>query len=237
MTTILLKLSGPLQSYGNDSHFETRQTARYPTKSAIIGMIAASMGLNRNQDQEVQELNEIDLAVRVDQSGELLRDFHMAHAIKKDGKPKRAYVTNRYYLQDAVFVVAISANDVLIKEITKALKSPYFQPFMGRRSLPLMSDFFLKVVDQKPIVALQNLPWQASNWYQKKNKTITRLDVYADADLLNCDSYVMSRERVLSFSQQKREHGFRPVKHSYVSVIKRESATDHDIFSVIEGVL
>lgn len=237
MTTILLKLSGPLQSYGNDSHFETRQTCRYPTKSAVIGMIAASMGLKRNQDQEIQALNEIDLAVRVDQSGELLRDFHMAHAIKPDGKPKRAYVTNRYYLQDAVFVVAISANDVLLEEITEALKSPYFQPFMGRRSLPLMSDFFLKVVEDKPIAALQNLPWQAADWYQKKNKTVTRLEIYADADLLNVDSYIMSREHVLSFSQQKREHSFRPIKRSYVPVIKKESATEHDIFSAIEGVL
>ena len=60
MTTILLKLAGPLQSYGVDSHFETRQTQRYPSKSAMIGIIAASLGLHRDQDDEIQVLNQLD---------------------------------------------------------------------------------------------------------------------------------------------------------------------------------
>ncbi|GAX46541.1 type I-E CRISPR-associated protein Cas5/CasD [Pseudolactococcus reticulitermitis] len=237
MTTILLKLAGPLQAYGIDSHFETRQTQRYPSKSAIIGIIAASLGFRRNQDDEIQMLNQLDFVVRVDQPGELLRDFHTAHAIKKDGSPNRTYVSHRYYLQDAVFIIAISGEETVIQKVAKALKSPYFQPFMGRRSLPLNSDFFMCEVDETPITVLKNLEWQAAKWYQKKNKNVSQLDLYADANLLDSGEILMPRDRVISFSQEKRQHGFRPIKHIRISVIKKEIATTHDVFSAIEGGL
>lgn len=235
MTTLLLKLAGPLQSYGTDSHFETRQTGRYPSKSAVIGMISASMGLKRHQDKEIQALNQLDFAVRVDQPGKILRDFHTAHALKKDGKVNRTYVTNRYYLEDAVFVVALSGSESLMQEVSRAIKSPYFQPFMGRRALPLTSDFFIEEVEEKPILALTNLVWQAAKWYQKKNANLSKLDIYADADLLSNGSSLMTREHVVSFSQQKRQYGFRPVKHTSIAVRKEDLLQSHDIFSALGG--
>ncbi|MFB0972276.1 MAG: CRISPR-associated protein Cas5, partial [Neofamilia sp.] len=63
MKTILLKFAGPLQSWGTDSHFETRKTDFYPSKSAIIGIIAASFGYERDDNEKIQELNELDFAV------------------------------------------------------------------------------------------------------------------------------------------------------------------------------
>lgn len=45
--TILLKLAGPLQSWGTSSHFETRATDRYPSKSAVLGILAASFRLHQ----------------------------------------------------------------------------------------------------------------------------------------------------------------------------------------------
>jgi CRISPR system Cascade subunit CasD len=235
MTTILLKLAGPLQSYGINSHFETRQTGRYPSKSAVIGMIASSLGYRRGQDDNIRELNQLDFAVRIDQPGELLRDFHTAHTIKKDGSSDRTYVTNRYYLQDSVFVVAISGDELRIQEISKALQAPYFQPFMGRRSLPLASDFFIGKVAGAPIEALEQLEWQAAEWYQKKNREITQVDIYADADLLDRGENLMPRDRVISFSQQKRQHAFRPVKHDAAFVVKKSFVTEHDVFSAVGG--
>ena len=58
MKTILLKFAGPLQSWGTDSNFETRYTDLHPSKSAVIGMIAASMGYRRHEDTKIQRLNE-----------------------------------------------------------------------------------------------------------------------------------------------------------------------------------
>jgi CRISPR system Cascade subunit CasD len=241
MTTILLKLAGPLQSYGIDSHFETRQTQRYPSKSAVIGIIAASLGLRRDQDDCIQKLNQLSFAIRIDQPGEMLRDYHIAKSTKR----KDPYVTNRYYLQDAVFVVAISGDKLLMQRISEALKSPYFQPFMGRRSLPLVNDFFCGEFEGSPITELQKLEWQSAEWYQKKNSKISKLDIYADADLFdaaNADlpdtaESLMARDRVISFSQLKRQHGFRPLRHAYIPVVKEEKDTTHDAFSNIKGEL
>ena len=63
MKTILLKLSGPMQSWGSDSHFNQRYTHYHPSKSAIVGIMAASLGY-RKSDDRIKELNEVDFAVQ-----------------------------------------------------------------------------------------------------------------------------------------------------------------------------
>lgn len=53
MKTILLKFAGPLQSWGTSSHFETRHTDFYPSKSSVIGLIASSLGYRRDDDEKL----------------------------------------------------------------------------------------------------------------------------------------------------------------------------------------
>lgn len=196
-----------MQSWGTSSHFETRITDYYPSKSAVIGVIAASFGYSRDEDKKIEKLNELDFAVRVDQVGLLKKDYHIASKYKNDGSFERNYVTNRYYLEDAVFVVAISSKDEdWIKEIYAAIKNPYFQPFMGRRSCPVQPDFIIDVVEMGAIEALENLEWQASDWYKKRNQNYVA-DIYADKDLLPESGYTMRNDRVISFSQKERKFG------------------------------
>ena len=78
MKTILLKFAGSMQSWGTDSHFETRHTDLYPSKSGVLGLVAAALGWRRN-DERIEELNRICFAVRVDQPGTMLMDYHVAH--------------------------------------------------------------------------------------------------------------------------------------------------------------
>ena len=85
MGTLLLRLAAPLQSWGEDSKFETRRTRREPTKSGVIGLLAAALG--RRRYEPLDDLRGLRFAVRVDQEGELLRDFHTAR------NEKTAYVT------------------------------------------------------------------------------------------------------------------------------------------------
>jgi CRISPR system Cascade subunit CasD len=70
-----------MQSWGSDSNFEFRRTNREPTKSGVIGMIAASMG--RRRDESLDDLASLRFGVRVDQPGRVERDFHMVHKDKK----------------------------------------------------------------------------------------------------------------------------------------------------------
>ncbi len=207
MKTILLKLKGPMQSWGTSSHFETRNTDYYPSKSAVIGIIAASFGYRRDQEQKIKELNELDFALRVDQPGTLLRDYHIAQKYKKTGEFERTYVTNRYYMEDAVFVAAIShANDQQVEEIYEALQHPYFSPFMGRRSCPVPLDFIIKITEEDAITALENLEWQAAEWYKKKYADY-RAEIYADKALLPQGIATMRKDYVISFSQKERKFG------------------------------
>ena len=236
MKTILLKFAGPLQSWGTSSHFETRHTDFYPSKSAVIGVIAASLGYRRNEDEKIRKLNELDFAVRVDQQGNLLRDWHNA----KSDKRKDPYTTNRYYLEDAVFVVAIShQNHAFMKMIEDGLRSPYFQSFMGRRACPLPVDFIIQVTNDSALDSLKQLDWQASAWYMKRESSDNwiSLEIYTASYLTGKESYQLRQDKVLSFSQKERKFGFRYESRVRVEVLnplwQEQSSTEHDIFNSI----
>ena len=79
MATLLLRLAAPLQSWGADSKFETRKTNREPTKSGVIGLLAAALGLRRDDAAGLARLNSLHFAVRADREGSLLVDFHTAN--------------------------------------------------------------------------------------------------------------------------------------------------------------
>lgn len=233
MRTVLLKFSGPLQSWGTDSHFETRHTDSHPSKSGVIGMIAAGLGYRRDDDEKLAGLNGLDFAVRVDQVGEILRDYHTAHKYKGNGEFERTYVTNRYYLQDAVFVVALgSDDDELIDDVKTAVTAPYFPLFLGRRSLPPTADLFLDIVDKDAVSALKEYPWQASKWYRRDHGS--RVQIFADAALLNSAGARIRNDEPVSFSQ-KRGRKFDPRMEASITidVLSSEETEEHDAFAAI----
>ena len=51
MSTLLLRLAGPMQSWGTDSKFDVRRTQREPSKSGVIGLVAAALGIPRQDRQ------------------------------------------------------------------------------------------------------------------------------------------------------------------------------------------
>lgn len=239
MKTIIIKFSGPLQSWGSSSNFENRDTARHPTKSAVMGLVAGALGYQRDENEKIQELNDLHFGVRIEQQGILLRDYHIAKS-KKD-----SYVTSRYYLQDAVFLAMIShENSIWIDNIVKALTYPVFSLFMGRRCSPVGNDYFLGVEERDLLTTIKTYPWQASEWYQKKflrkdSVDTVVLDAFVDAYLLdNMNPPILQRDRIESFSSKNRSHGFRPVKTFQVELEIEGFVkdTEHDVFQSIGGV-
>ena len=237
MKTILLKFAGPMQSWGTDSHFETRHTDLYPSKSAAIGLIGAALGIRRVDD--IKELVDIKFAVRVDQEGGLLKDYHIARKYKTSGDIEGTYVTERYYLEDAVFVVAIShEDDNFIEKIYEALKRPYFQMFLGRRSIPVLADFILGNFDCDIRDALEKCEWQAKDYYKKRyNKSQKLLDVYCDKGIFdNADREILRQDKVISFSNKHRQFSFRYEDHAKIYVknsMFEDEDTNHNIFDLV----
>ncbi|RDG36637.1 type I-E CRISPR-associated protein Cas5/CasD [Streptomyces corynorhini] len=71
---LLIRLAGPLQSWGVSSRFAHRDTHARPTKSGVIGLCAAALGLDR--EQPLGELATVLFGVRADRPGTPLRDYH-----------------------------------------------------------------------------------------------------------------------------------------------------------------
>ena len=239
MKTILLKFAGPMQSWGTDSHFNNRHTDLHPSKSAVLGLVAAALGWQRNENRIVT-LNKIHFAVRVDQSGNLLEDYQIAYNSKLDRK-KGTYVTRRYYIQDGVFVAALGISQAEdVNEILAALRQPYFQPYMGRRSLPLPVDFILDVVEGEPVSVLRDFPWQAADWYQKKeqlkdNTGRQRLSIFAEKDI---DGGIGRRRRdhVVSLASSGRRYLPRMEYETFCEIAMPKSRQEHDAFAALGGI-
>ncbi|MEN8655471.1 type I-E CRISPR-associated protein Cas5/CasD [Streptomyces sp. 21So2-11] len=165
MSVLTLQLAGPLQSWGTSSRFASRRTTENaPTKSGVIGLLAAAQGLERNAD--LSALTALRFGVRIDQPGTQLRDFHTAH---HSDTTAAMPLSERYYLADAVFVAAVSGDHHLLTALHTALRTPAYLPFLGRRSCPPSRPLELTVHDGAELEdALRTEPWRASHWYQQR---------------------------------------------------------------------
>jgi CRISPR system Cascade subunit CasD len=232
---LLLHLAAPLQSWGVDAKFDRRGTERAPTKSGVVGLVAAALG--RRRDESLEDLQTLRFGVRVDQEGALLRDYHTAKA-KNEKDP---YVTNRYYLADAVFLAGLEGDEALLRLIHSALRYPAFPLFLGRRSCPPDGQVSLGIRAGKALSeALQEEPWLVSDWARKKESPEVRLRIVTDAGV-NGKVY-FQRDAPVSFDQTHRKFGFRGVSESAPLVfpnpdsrrVLAEHPTEHDPMPELE---
>src|SRR3712207_9460721 len=78
-------------------------------------------------------------------------------------RPPRSTLFPYTTLFRSIFLVAIShEDDDFIAEIEHALRHPYYQCFMGRRSIPLPYDFIQLVTDKSVMESLESHEWLAS---------------------------------------------------------------------------
>ncbi|VDG22730.1 type I-E CRISPR-associated protein Cas5/CasD [Lactiplantibacillus mudanjiangensis] len=228
MKILTIKLAAPLQSYGNEATFERRTTAHYPTKSAVIGMIAAALGYRRT-DPRITTLNDLSFAVRIDQAGTVLTDYQTVEWKKNTRK-----ITYREYLQDAKFMVALGSEDAqFIEQIKLALTHPKFPLFLGRRSNAPAGVLQVELFDEtSPVAILKKMTWQAANWYQRKGHRAT-IEIIADADLIPDKTSALVKDRVQSFDQRNRRYSFRAIARTNVNLVDLDqqaqaAGTQHD---------
>lgn len=214
MATLLLRLAAPLQSWGSNSKFETRMTDKMPTKSGVIGMLAAALGLRRNAD--LSKLNALKFGVRADREGEDITDFHTAHA------EKNSYVTYRHYLSDAVFLAGIEGDMELIKELEIALYNPRFSLFLGRRSCPPTLPLVIGIREFELEKALREEAPVCENYEKSMRIQIETDDTDAG----------MVPDMPITFDPDKRTYGYRKIKEFFVELYRNE--TEHDAMSELE---
>lgn len=164
MPTLLLRLAGPMQSWGTTSRFDQRDTGKEPSKSGVIGLLVAALGIDRAVwNEELKALAALTMGVRHDRSGVLRRDYQTAqHIISADrSKTHDTGVTTRDYLADATFLVGLEGPDrSLLERAHAALQNPVWPLALGRKSYVPAEPVWLKngVVDA-PLLSALKRPW------------------------------------------------------------------------------
>ncbi|NMG75348.1 type I-E CRISPR-associated protein Cas5/CasD [Aromatoleum diolicum] len=137
MATLLLRLVGPMQSWGTTSRFDERDTGKEPSKSGVLGLVAAALGIDRENWADLEPLCRLRMGVRHDRPGIPKRDYQTAQqVISADGsKIHDTAVTTRHYLADAAFLVGLyGADRDLLARIHAALGDPVWPLALGRKS-------------------------------------------------------------------------------------------------------
>jgi CRISPR system Cascade subunit CasD len=170
--TLILRLEGPLQAWGaHESKFVVRRTAQAPTKSGVIGMLCAALGLSRSKASELwlPRLGALRMGVRVDSPGVRWWDYHTVGAGMEmriaagQGKSKPgAMLTRREYLCDASFLVALQGEPGLIDELDAAVRKPKYTLYLGRKACPPSRPLLEHPAGSYPDLdsALTSIPWR-----------------------------------------------------------------------------
>lgn len=139
-TLLILRLEGALQSWGENSKWDARDTAALPTKSGIVGLLACALGWARGDARIAALFGQIQVAVRADRPGVRMTDYHTVtgHPLRNaEGKPRsrgNTIVTHRQYLQDASFLVILRAEEQTFRMLEQALRRPVWCVYLGRKS-------------------------------------------------------------------------------------------------------
>ncbi|EKU45567.1 type I-E CRISPR-associated protein Cas5/CasD [Brevibacterium casei] len=225
MSTLLLRLSGPMQSWGMKGRFTRRTTELQPTKSGVVGLLAAAMG--RRRADPIEDLAGLRMGVRVEQPGRLLRDFQTASRVGVT-----APLSYRYYLSDAVFLAAVEGPEELLKGIETALHAPKFPLYLGRRAFPPTGELSLGVLPQTMAEVLDSMPWRASKVVMRSNSSPeVALRVVRDVEP-DEESTDVFEDVPITFDPNRRLFGSRPVIEYWVRRPNAElanSASKHEV--------
>lgn len=152
----MFRLYGPLAAWGTIAVGQERPSDAHPGKSAILGLLAAAMGVRREEEKAHQEIAmAYGFAVRVDAPGVLLRDYHtvqvpperrkVAHYTRRDelrAGDLNTILSSREYRCDALYTVALWVKrdhkpPFTLDTLAEGLKHPQFILYLGRKSCPL----------------------------------------------------------------------------------------------------
>lgn len=152
-TYLTALLYAPMASFGHLAVGERRESGRYPTRSQLIGLIGAALGVERTDDFLQARLSaSYAFALQIFAPGRIGSDYHTAQmpwrgkvrfATRRDElHDKRALntvLTTRDYRYDFLAGVAISAQDSApfsLPDIEAALRAPHYTLSLGRKSCP-----------------------------------------------------------------------------------------------------
>lgn len=151
---LVFTLWAPLAAMGEIAVGERRTGFDRPAKSAVLGLLAAALGIERDAEATHLRIAEgYGLAIRVAVVGSILIDYHTAQVppAKKGRRwaTRRSELANaelgtvlskREYRESPHFTLAVWANDSAphaLDHLANALRRPRFTLYFGRKACPL----------------------------------------------------------------------------------------------------
>lgn len=151
---LVFRLYGPMASWGQAAVGGDRTTGLQPTRSAILGLLGAALGIKRDDEAGLLSLQtSVSIAIKQTTPTSLLRDYHttqvpshnkkLVHSTRKselEEEKLNTILSSRDYRCDGYWVVAIFLNDnaiITLPELETALKKPVYTLSLGRKSCPL----------------------------------------------------------------------------------------------------
>ena len=195
---LALVLDGPLQSWGFASRFQRRTTGLHPTKSGVLGLISAAMGLAKGSLEEQQTLPTLiamkmtsatvprggSHAAAADLPVRRLEDYHTVLDTRRaDGSMNNdAVITRRQYLLDARFGVIMTGDRPTLERVATALRDPIWGVWLGRKSCIPATPVFVVLEES------QGAAWKAimrscgsdEGTPMKTFTTVTEVEQFAD---------------------------------------------------------
>jgi CRISPR system Cascade subunit CasD len=177
---IALTLEGPLQAWGGAVVGDNRPSLPFPTRSGVVGLLAASLGIRRLEYARLRRLAEgARVHVRVDAPGTPIVDDQTIQDLPRASETRQTIQSKRTYLCDASFtVVVVPGPHAALDELASALRSPVFAPFLGRRCCVPSKPILLResVEGSNAISLFDTLPMH-------ENRRVGEpLDFYLDGD-------------------------------------------------------
>lgn len=204
MPTLLLGLVGPMQSWGTTSRFDRRETDKEPSKSGVVGLLAAAMGIDRNNWTDLEPLTLLSMGVRHDRPGRISRDYQSAAGAPTDSIIKAdrtlshdGVVSQRFYLADAAFLVGLEGDDNgILKKANAKLKDPTWPLGLGRKSYVPSEPIWIEngVQSDRLRDLLTRWPWITSRrkWEQHPDKLLISFESQDGSGVLRMDQPLSS---------------------------------------------
>ncbi|MBX9295648.1 type I-E CRISPR-associated protein Cas5/CasD [Chromobacterium vaccinii] len=152
---LVFRLYGPMASWGELAVGEQRVSADHPSRSALLGLLGAALGVRRSDEGGQQALSRgYRFGVKLVAAGMPLRDYHTVQwpdipkkfsyrtrrQEMRDKAKLNTILSSREYRSDSLSVVAVEAAPDAphgLAALADALCSPVFMPYLGRKSCPL----------------------------------------------------------------------------------------------------
>ncbi len=148
MNGFVLHLQGPMMSYADRGFGQLREEGEFPSRSAVLGVIGAAMGLERGDPMLLTLHRGLRVHAAQAQRGSLLVDYHTVLTagydefdevrLRREGVPgKNPTLTWRSYHCDAHYVAVVEGDDAeLVERCRAGLRDPHYTAYLGRRSCP-----------------------------------------------------------------------------------------------------